>query len=227
MSNCFNPYNDFSRQFGVGGCNCVKPCGNNNGIAGFNTQNNCDCRNSCGQCQSCNQCNPGPAGPQGPIGPIGPQGPIGPIGPIGPAGPSGTAGLLAYNQYATAPTTVTAGATLDLVPVIQNGGPYITTAGNSIVLAPGVYQITYSLTGTATEENATVTVTPNINSVPQAQYAASYSNTTQPTSATIGRTFLVSGVTPQTVTFDLGITGATQLTNSSFAVTVTKIDTAA
>lgn len=224
MSNCFNPFNNSANAQGFGGCNCVKPCGNGNGLSGFNPQGCCECRSCCNQCPPGP---PGPVGPQGPVGPTGPQGPIGATGPAGPQGASGTAGLLAYAQYASTADTLTTGATLPLTTVFENGTAYITSANNTLTLAPGVYKITYSLFGTMADAGSTVTVIPVLGSTSQTQYQSTNVAASAQTTNTTGRSFLLSVGTTQTLSFNLQLTGIEQVTGINFIVSVTKIDTAA
>lgn len=223
MSNCFNPFNNSANAQGFGGCNCVKPCGNGNGLSGFNAQGCCDCRNGCNQCPPGP---PGPVGPQGPVGPTGPQGPIGATGPVGPQGPSGTAGLLAYAQYASTVEALATGATLPLTTVFENGTAYIASANNTLTLAPGVYLISYSLIGTLADAGSNVTVIPVLGSTSQTQYQSTYSAVSVPATNTLGRTFLLSLATAQTLSFNLQLTDTEQITATDFIVSVMKVDTA-
>lgn len=223
MSNCFNPFNSSANTQSFGGCNCVKPCGNESGLSGFNTQCYCDCKNGCGQCPPGP---PGPVGPQGPIGPAGPQGPIGATGPAGPQGPSGAAGLLAYAQYASTADTLATGATMTLTPVFENGTAYISSANNTIILAPGAYKIDYSLMATFTDAGSGATVTPVLGTNTQTQYQATFTTAAVPSTNTFGRSFLLSSTTSQTLYFNLQLNETEQITATSFIVSVIKVDTA-
>lgn len=118
--------------------------------------------NSCSTSRSCCnvECPPGLRGPRGLTGLTGPEGPQGipgiqgATGPIGPQGPQGVPGEPAFTPVYAYIYNVTDQAVAIGAPVVfSNTG--VTTAGivhiapspSIIVNSPGVYEITYSVSG--------------------------------------------------------------------------------
>lgn len=233
LNSCFN-FNDNALGrpcFCQSGCSCVRPSGGNQNIGA-----SCGCGQN--NCCSCNcTCPPGPPGPQGPTGPQGPIGPVGPIGPtgatgpqgptgpIGPAGPAGTSGLQAYAFYGENAGTVVTGTTLPLTDIVAQGGTYITTSGDSVVLAPGDYEVSYTLTGTTAATDTYFTVTPVLNGTDQALYSATHTDGTAISATdTVGNSFIVSADTASTLSFNLTTDSTAGITNTVFTVTIKKLD---
>lgn len=253
MNGCFNFNDNSScrrnpccscvRPYGGSACNDCNVCNSCNG--GDNNQCNCTCTCPPGPVGPIGPV--GPTGPQGPIGPVGPQGatgptgpagatgPIGPQGPQGPAGPTGAtgatgpqgpageSGLSAYVQYASDVPVTTDGTTLPLAEVVSNGGTFITEEDDTIVLAPGDYEINYSIGSTVNGDATTITVTPVINNGQQSVYRASFTNSGVTTN-TAGNSFIVSSATASTLSFILNTSGGGTLSATSFVVSVKKLD---
>jgi len=176
----------------------------------------------------------GATGPQGPIGPIGPQGPVGetgatgpqgPIGPIGPQGPAGVAGLQAYAFYTSAPATLTTGTTIPLTATVDQGSTFISLTGDTVVLAPGDYEVIYALTSSLAPADTSFSVTPVLNGIPQTAFASTYSEESADSSTnTIGRAFIVSSVVSSTLSFLFETDSGDGLSGNIFTATVKKID---
>ena len=127
--------------------------------------------------------------------------------------------------YVSSPGVIENETSIPLSVVVDQGGTFITTTGDTVELAAGDYEVIYALTASLATNGTSFTVTPVINSVPQTAYASTQDGTSVgAATSTIGRAFILSSDSPTTLSFLLTTDSDDGTSANSFTVTIKKID---
>ncbi len=167
---------------------------------------------SCCPCR-CPQGEPGPQGPQGEPGPQGPQ------GEPGPQGPQGEPADDIFASFVIFEVRFINGQPIPLVTGTTDTTGNIVLANNTqIVLAPGYYYISYSVS-TVLDNAGYMQITPSYNGSPHLEYGVYFKTNTSASSA-YGSNAIIIYVPEQT---NFTLTYNSNVTNRSGAATVAVI----
>ena len=174
----------------------------------------------------------GPTGPQGPVGPPGIQGPTGATGPQGVPGLPGARGATGatgaapddvFASFAVYQTPFTQGTQVILFPDITDPTGHIKPSDNlqQILLEPGYYLITYSVSCIFTSPNY-LQMTPFYNGTSHLEFGVYFATSANGSSACGSATFIV--FVPSATSFSLTYTGSTTARDGEVTITFLKLN---
>ena len=171
---------------------------------------------------------PGPQGPQGPQGEPGPQGPQGPQGepgPQGPQGPQGEPGVAPDDIFASFATFEVRFVNAQPIPLgtsLADPTGNITLAdATRIVLTPGYYYISYSVSAVL-DEAGYMQITPSYNGASHIEYGI-YFKTNVSSSSAYGSNSIIIYV-PEETSFTLTYNSNTANRSGAATVAVLKLN---